>query len=590
LFVGLIVISQFLCTNPYDLVQGSAPKLTDYKDVHILPKPSASISSITFSDSQTFNLGPHEKLMLVGPNNSGKSLSLREIITSAQSQAGEFQRNKAVKGMTLTKTGTAETFRAFLEQNGTYKNQNQTYQIQDWTMNAGFVDHWTTQPMLWNSAAGFIKNIVAETRLSITGLQKSVSVGEQRSKPQQVLYDDQNLMERISQLFRRAFGDDLFFNFRGGASLPIHVGSRPTVSEGEDRVSDSYVAKVSAFPLLHEQGDGVKSFAGILFEAVATERDITLIDEPEAFLHPPQMRRLGETLAEEVSGQLVVATHSSDIMRGFLTGTSGSIRILRMQRNGDVNQVTEASVDTIKTLWQQPDLRYSNALEGIFHEQTIICEDDSDCRLLNSVADHMEREAGENWKDTAYVPAGGKHAIHKIASVLRQIGVPVTGVFDIDFLSDVVLVKATVEGFGGDWSVIEPLWNRVNAAVTAGIPPPTNPEIKKLIIERLSEGDADDLPKGDVHELLKRGKPWAEVKKFGTRAIPNGQAQTDYASLVTALNDLSIVVVPVGEVENYCPEVGLHGPKFVTKLLQEIPLGDARLADLRGFVRLVHKH
>lgn len=551
-----------------------------------MTKPTASIASITFSDGQTFNLGPNEKLMLVGPNNSGKSLSLRELITSAHSQAGEFQRNKVVKGLTLAKTGTAETFLAYLEQNGTYKNQ--TYQVQDWTMNEGFVKHWETQPMLWQSAAGFIKNIVAETRLSITGLQNSVSVGDQRSKPQQVLYDNQKLMERISQLFRRAFGDDLFFNFRGGASLPIHVGSRPTVAEGEDRVSDSYVAKVSAFPLLHEQGDGVKSFAGILFEAVATERDITLIDEPEAFLHPPQMRRLGETLAEEVIGQLVVATHSSDIMRGFLTGTSGSIRILRMQRNGDVNHVTEASVDTIKTLWQQPDLRYSNALEGIFHEQTIICEDDSDCRLFNSIADHMEREAGENWNDTAYVPAGGKHAIHKIASVLRQIGVPVTGVFDIDFLSESALVQATVEGFGGDWGAIQPLWHRVNAAVTAGVAPPTNDEIKDMIIARLNEAAADVLPKGDVHDLLKRGKPWEEVKKYGVRAIPNGQAQKDYANLTNALESLGIVVVPVGEVENYCPEIGLHGPKFVTKLLQEVPLADKRLAELRAFVGVVH--
>jgi ABC-type branched-subunit amino acid transport system ATPase component len=135
-----------------------------------LTKPTASISSITFSDGQTITLGPKEKLMLVGPNNSGKSLTLREVITSAQSQAGEFQHNKAVKGMTIVKTGTVETFRTFLEQNGTY--QNRIYQVQDWSLNEGFVAHWPTQPMLWQSAPAFIKNIVAETRLSITGLQK----------------------------------------------------------------------------------------------------------------------------------------------------------------------------------------------------------------------------------------------------------------------------------------------------------------------------------------------------------------------------------------------------------------------------------
>jgi ABC-type sugar transport system ATPase subunit len=45
-----------------------------------MTKPTASISSITFSDGQTIELGPKEKLMLVGPNNSGKSLTLREAV------------------------------------------------------------------------------------------------------------------------------------------------------------------------------------------------------------------------------------------------------------------------------------------------------------------------------------------------------------------------------------------------------------------------------------------------------------------------------------------------------------------------------
>jgi energy-coupling factor transporter ATP-binding protein EcfA2 len=552
-----------------------------------MTKPSASISSITFSDGQKFELGPNEKLMLVGPNNSGKSLTLREIMSSAASKSGDFQHNLVVTGMSISKTGTGKEFRSFLHENGDYIHNQ--YHIDNWTVHEGIIDSWSNTPLLRHFSEAFMKNIVAETRLSITGLQKSISPGEQKRVPQHVLYDDQALMDRISLLFRRAFGADLFFDFRGGASLPIHVGDRPELSIGEDRVDDTYVEKVRKFPLLHLQGDGVKSYAGILFEAVATEREITLIDEPEAFLHPPQMRRLGETLAEEVNGQLLVATHSSDIMRGFLTGTSGSVRILRMQRSGAVNKVTEASVDVIRTLWQQPDLRYSNALEGIFHEQTIICEDDSDCRLFNSVADHVERESGENFRDTAYVPAGGKHGIHRIASVLRQIGVPVTGVFDIDFLSDAILVQATVEGFGGDWSKIHPLWIRVNAAVTSGITPPTNDEIKNMIIAKLTEAASDDLPKGDVHDLLKRGKPWAEVKKYGTRAIPKGQAQRDYTSLVAELSKLGIVVVPVGEVENYCPEIGLHGPKFVTKLLQDIPLDDSKLSDLREFVTYVHR-
>ena len=137
--------------------------------------------------------------------------------------------------------------------------------------------------------------------------------------------------------------------------------------------------------------------------------------------------------------------------------------------NGDVNNVCEAKPEVIKELWEKPDLRYSNNLEGIFHEQTIICEDDSDCRLVNAVADYLEAESGEQWRDTAYVPTGGKHAVPKVASALREIGVPVKAIFDIDFLSGRTLVKDTVEAFGGEWSQIEPLWNRVDSAVRDGV-------------------------------------------------------------------------------------------------------------------------
>ena len=396
-------------------------------------------------------------------------------------------------------------------------------------------------------------------------------------------------MEKISDLFRHAFGKDLMFDFRGGNRLPIHVGELPNIQDAVDRVGDKYVRAVRQNPLLDKQGDGMKSYAGILFEAIVNDLDITLIDEPEAFLHPPQMRRIGETLSSQVKGQLIVATHSSDILRGFLEGTRGNIRILRISREQDTNIVAEASAKIIKELWKKPELRYSNALEGIFHEQTIICEDDGDCRLINSVADYLATSSGEQWKDTAYVPTGGKHGIPKVAGVLRQIGVPVKAVFDIDFLSERSLVESTVDAFGGRWDEIEPIWLRVDSAVRGGNKPKSVPQIKSAIISILNSSKDEDLPKGDIIEAIKQGKPWSEVKRYGVSAIPNGDAQRDFESLKSNLENIGIYIVHVGEIENFCQEIGSHGPKFVTKLLSIVPLNDVRLLELRNFVEKVHK-
>lgn len=547
-------------------------------------KPSASISHLIFSDGTTLKFQPTEKIIIVGANNSGKSQSLRDI--AALANADEKAKGQVVTTLTLTKAGDFEALQKFLKSEAQFVDRH--YRYGSWSLYENQLGYWNSPNLQGQMLKGFLKSVAATERLVICDQQPSISPGEQKSRPQHVLYDDSALMAKISQLFRRAFNVDLMFDFRGGSKLPIHVGAVPTGGGMTDRVSDAYVAAVRANPPLDKQGDGMKSYAGILFEAVVASVDMTLIDEPEAFLHPPQMRKLGETLAAEMKGQLFVATHSSDILRGFLEGTQGNVRILRLQRDGAINHVTEAASDVIKELWEKPELRYSNGLEGLFHEQTIICENDSDCRLLNSVADNISLSAGGAWKDTAYVPTGGKHGVAKVAGVLRKVGVPVKAIFDIDFLAEEPTVQIVVEAFGGNWAEIKPILGRVDAAVRDGIKPKTIPEIKTEIISMLNKSEPDKLPKGDVTEAMKQTSAWSYVKKFGEVGIPNGQAQKDYKHLKERMEAIGIYWVPVGEVENFCREIGLHGPKFVTSLLSTVPLDDDRLADLRTFVKHVH--
>lgn len=546
-------------------------------------KPVVYVSSFASSGNQTIEFSSTDKIIIVGPNNSGKSQALREIMSHVVTP--KSIRPLVISSLELKKEGSAKDLKEFLELKGSPVKDH--YHHLSWSVHYSHIQFFD-QPGLQNGVAnGFIKLIDANDRLKITDQQPSIAPGEQRSKPQHVLYDDSVLMDRVSSLFKQAFGRELIFDYRGGSVLPVHVGSRP---DGKliDRVGDEYVAAVRANPLLHEQGDGVKSYAGILFEAVVGDFDVTLIDEPEAFLHPPQMRRLGSTLASEVKGQLWIASHSSDILRGFLEGTKGEVRILRIRREGDQNLVSEASPDMIRALWSRPELRYSNALDGIFHEQTIICEDDSDCRLYNAVADSIEAASTDDWKDTAYVPTGGKQGARKVAEVLRSIGVPIKAIFDIDFLSDLNLVSATVISFGGDWQDFASLWSQLDAAVRSGLTPKSVDDIKIDIVEILEKSQGR-IPRSEINEAMKQGTAWSVVKRHGISGIPNGHAQSVYKKLAKSLEQLGIYLVPVGEVENFCRELGSHGPKFVNRLLTEVVLDDARLTELRKFVEHVHR-
>ncbi len=549
-------------------------------------KPTAFLSKLTFSSGQSYSFDKNDKIILVGPNNSGKSQSLREIMDICHS--GKSDRTFVVKSLELSKSGSAEDLKQFLENNAEFNSHNSSYMYKDWLIHEGHIISWNVDYLQNGLLSGFFKNISAKDRLIICEQQNSVAPREQKTRPQHILYDDDSLMKKISKLFKLAFGKDLIFDFRGGSKIPIHVGNIPNELVNCDRVNDEYVNEVRKNPLLDKQGDGMKSYCGILFETIVNDLDTILVDEPEAFLHPPQMKKLGSTLVSEVNGQLVIATHSTDILRGCLEGANGNVRILRITRKNDLNFICEASNDLIKEIWSKPDLRYSNALEGIFHEQVIICEDDSDCRLINSISDYLEVNSESQWLDTVYVPTGGKHAIPKVAEVLRKIGVPVKAIFDIDFLSERTLVKKSVQAFGGEWSEVERLWENLDRDVRGGIQPKSNSAIKDEIINIITRSNSDYIPKKEIIEECKQSKSWEKVKKYGFRGIPNGQAQTNYNLLKEKLEDIGIYLVPVGEIENFCPDVGSHGPKFVTKVLSSIPMDDDRLDDLREFVDKVH--
>jgi hypothetical protein len=545
-------------------------------------KPTVYISKIKFSGKQEVLIDRNDKILIVGSNNSGKSQSLREIFEI--SNTGESNRCICVKEVDIVKSGKSEDLKSYLEYNGIFRENR--FILGSWSISEQHISMWTSSHLRGNIINGFFNNINAENRLKICDQAQSRRKDEYKENPQQVLYDNRKLTEKVSNLFKSAFGKGLLIDYRGGSVIPIHVGDEPDWKI-TDRISDEYVRYVREHPELYKQGDGVRSYAGILLESIVNDYSITMIDEPEAFLHPPQMRRLGETLATEVKGQLLVATHSSDILRGFLEGAKGKVRILRIRRDGDVNLISEPPKNAISELWEKPSLRYSNALEGIFHEQTIICEDDSDCRLINSVADHLATSNEKLRIDTAYVPTGGKAAIPKTASVLRRIGVPVKAVFDIDFLSDKTLVRSAIEAFGGTWGDIEHHWVRVDAAVRKGNKPKTSLEIGEDIKQIINDMDTDDLPRQKIVSAMKQNSSWNLVKSFGESAIPKGEIRSEYRSLVSKLQNVGIYIVPVGEIENFCPDIGGHGPKFVTNLLSSLPLGSPELNSLREFVKLV---
>lgn len=542
------------------------------------------LNSLTLSDGSIVTLGESDAFIIVGPNNSGKSQLLRDIEElfkrSYQSNyGGKVVTNIAVDAP--SKEDIKGALSTFQESDTEHYSSYGIRVHQNYVHNAFNVGGEKLR--FGNSYPFFLKRISSDDRLSIVA--PSAALGENGPEtPAQLLYDNEALLNQVSGIFRRAFNRDLFLDYRSGGHIPIYTGERPKVPPGSDRVSDDYVALVRACDKLHEQGDGMKSFGGILLSTLVVNFNITLIDEPEAFLHPPQERIIGRIISEESSGQILCSTHSKDVLQGFLESSRQNVRVGRIIREGDVNKISEISPAEIEELWKDPVFRYSPALDALFHDRTILCEADPDCRFYEAIETHA---TPASTMDSHYVPCGGKSAYPKFIRALRKLSIPVLAVLDLDVLNDEETVRRIYEAQGGDWSEVQSLWRRVDSAVRSGVPPATVEDTKSRIGSLLSNWTEGGAPQSEIIDALKRTKSWGKVKEMGLAAIPPGDAQKDVNDLLQLLAQKSIFPVPVGTLENFVRTVGNHGIKWLNEVLATRSLDSDELRPAREFMAQV---
>lgn len=198
----------------------------------------------------------------------------------------------------------------------------------------------------------------------------------------------------------------------------------------------------------------MRSFATVVLYLLASRtQTIFLLDEPEAFLHPPQARRLGEILAKQRMrpSQLFLATHSPDLLDGLLSAAPNNLKIIRLQRETrNQNSAKELSRTTVNAIATDPVMKFSSVLDGLFHRRVIICESDADCLFYSSMLDVPEVNGGKHL-DVLFLQVGGKDRIEPLARLLTELGVTVDVVVDIDILADSLQIRKVIETLGGDW-------------------------------------------------------------------------------------------------------------------------------------------
>src|SRR5438445_2785286 len=265
-----------------------------------------------------------------------------------------------------------------------------------------------------------------EQRLSlIAGASHWNPMEESPNAPLQVLFARPHLEKQVSDIAQEAFGVALHLSRFPGGPIDLYVGT-PTNEPSATTISDPYLEEIRSMPLLREQGDGMRSFVGIMLVLLAASYPIVLLDEPEAFLHPPQARLLGRKIGGGTSDtQVVMATHSTDTLVGLLSSGSTDVTVVRLTRQAAINPVSVLPHDQLRQLWSDPLLASSNLLDGLFHRGVILAEGDTDARYYGAVLDHDKGDAAH---ELFFTHCGGKARMAMVIRALHALDVPVVAI------------------------------------------------------------------------------------------------------------------------------------------------------------------
>lgn len=403
---------------------------------------------------------PKKINVLVGPNNAGKSRLLREIrdylsgdmldLKMLDEIRYPFPENLSeldaayhitdkmtqdINGNWMLKSYSNKPTQA-LDMNVTLEN----YHMRSMSLLSGdWVQHFEQiismsdrlQFFTWCGPL-FYQYLGTEERLTICKTQRNYGLDRNginfmssvRFKGQ--LLDE--LTDKVWQLFKR----DIFLDTQTlGDRLAFRVGEDFSYAKNGRINSEDLARRLFRESLLDNQGDGLKSFVSTFLALKSDRCSVLLLDEPEAFLHPPLARQVGELIAEAQAEErsIFVATHSVEVLKGILS-KSQDVNVIRIaQPRPGENEITVLEQDVLDNILQDALLRVSRVLEGVFCEKVVITEAEADELVYQELLEKIVPESG------AYFAHGqNKQTLAEIAKMYQKIGIQYEIITDFDVL------------------------------------------------------------------------------------------------------------------------------------------------------------
>ncbi len=417
-----------------------------------------SISVITSTDNKTFL--PKPVNVIIGPNNSGKSRFLKEIrnylsgktdslkiisnlshqfpddINDLDSSYSLSQKlSKDMYGNWMLRVYSNKTTQE-LDMNSTLEN----YHSRGLHMFSGdWYDFYKSiiarkQPSEFFEHFGslFFQYVGTEERLLICKAQKNYGLDSSSLNFLSSYKFEQDVLERLAKNVKYLFSKDIYLDTHTlGDRLVFRVGEDFDYVRNCGSIDVEIASKLNSESRLDEQGDGLKSYVSTFLSLNNKNTDILLLDEPEAFLHPPLARQLGELIGESENDntQIYVATHSVEVLKGILSKCQ-DVNIIRItQPEAGINEIHLISNDLLRKVLCTPLLRVSRVMEGLFCEKVVITESEADELVYQELIEKLFPQSG-----LYFAHGQNKQTLAEIAKLYKDLGINFEMIADFDIL------------------------------------------------------------------------------------------------------------------------------------------------------------
>lgn len=473
--------------------------------------------------------------IFVGPNNSGKSLALREIndiLTKREDTQRYLVKYFDVDWPTLD--GVKNYIKEiYLEKNSDERNAriwgfvesgNREVQQLDWDIIKVILKRKDKSRLSGAILRLFTIRLDGKARFNLTDDRPS---GDLISEPENTfshLFQNDNERERLRRLIFEAIGQYIVIDPTNLRHLRLRLSDidpAPELEQGLDGRSREFHRNAV---YIKDASDGVQAYVGIMLAVVSGRFKYILIDEPEAFLHPPLARMLGKQLSGLVAEEgltMFAATHSADFLMGCMQATK-DVRVVRLDYRRGQSSGVLVDPSEMNMRFRRPLLRSSNLISGLFHDGIVVTESDND-RVFYAEVYHRIVEESENMPAVLFVNAQNKQTMKTLVEPMRKFGVPTVAISDLDIVKD----------GGAQWTA----W-----MYAAGIPQFSFEAFNAYRRSLLAAFAGVDLKQGGL-DLLNETE----------RAAGN--------EFLSQLREFGLFIVPRGELEGWLPNLTPQGKK-----------------------------